>query len=223
MGGWGGEDHGVRHVLLVVLAGAAGGGCRVPAPPAPVVDAGAPEEAAADTAAPAPDDKYEWQTPTADRTALLRSKSMGGRCYLACTQGEARLWEGTGPCLVEKSDRRFVGPGCERTVAFIAAPQRGRPWSQTELMRVLRREALDYVVPGVALLPEEALKTSISWLQGCYAQPGQPPRYSASGTAVEYDMVNGESGTVELIPPPPPPEPEPAPVPLKAKKPKKRD
>ena len=91
----------------------------------------------------------------------------------------------TAECLAEKSDRKFLANDCIRTVVMIPAPDRAKAWRQVQVMRVYKKEKLDYPVVGIAALPDEKLiKGSKSWLKGCYGVPGDPPHYNADGSAV---------------------------------------
>ena len=72
-------------------------------------------------------------------------------------------------------------------------------WRAAQVMRVYKKDKLDYPVVGVAAMKEEKLmKGSASWLKGCYGIPGEAPHYTADGSAVEYEMINGKKGSVPL-------------------------
>jgi hypothetical protein len=176
----------------------------VPAPTSPAPDAGVLD-----------DDPKAWQSYSADGKATLRQRSVGGDCYSECTLGDGtRVFEGIGPCFSAKHERHFVSLDCERVVIIIPAPDRGKAWSTTEVMRVYARNQLDYSVPGSAVIAEKFTKTSTSWLKGCFGVPGDEPRYSADGLSVEYETVEGKKGSVPLVAPPKkvdPPRPPAAP------------
>ena len=83
---------------------------------------------------------------------------------------------------------------------IIPAPPRTQTWRQAQVMRVYKKEKLDYPVVGIAAMPNEKLtKTSPSWLKGCYGVAGDPPRYSADGSAVEYESIDGKKQRVPLV------------------------
>jgi hypothetical protein len=154
-----------------------------PAPPPPVED----------------DDDRSWQTYAFDGRTGLRETAAGERCLLTCTgEDGARLWEAMAPCQARKGERRFLAPDGERLVVLVAAPVRGKAWRATEVMRVYQRGELAYRVMGAAVLPERAMRSSISWLQGCFGAPGEPPRYAGDGLAVEYTTIAGVEGRVPL-------------------------
>jgi hypothetical protein len=84
---------------------------------------------------------------------------------------------------------------------MMPAPPRGAPWRTTQVMRVYKKDKLDYPVMGIAVMRdgEKRMKGSRSWLKGCYEVPGEPPRYSKDNASVEYDTIDGKSGKVPLI------------------------
>ena len=169
-----------------------------PAPPPP---SDQPPVAIDTPPAPSTDeDERAWVSYAGDGKTTLRQKSVGGQCYSECTTGDGkRVWEGVSPCLAEKFERRFVSVDCERVVVFNPAPNRGRAWSTTEVMRVYAKNRLDYSVSGSTVLPEKYMATSRSWLKGCLGIPGNEPRYAADALSVEYETVDGKSGAVPLV------------------------
>lgn len=204
------------NVLLFVLLSSAS--CSNKSTPQPVAVAPTPAPAPAPTAATKPpdpepdagvreDDPKAWQSYSADGKATLRQKSVGGDCYSECTLGDGtRVFEGVAPCFSAKHERHFVSLDCERVVVIVPAPDRGKDWSATEVMRVYARNQLEYSVPGSAVIPEKFIKTSTSWVKGCFGVPGNEPRYSADGLSVEYETVEGKKGSVPLVAPPKKPE-----------------
>jgi hypothetical protein len=131
---------------------------------------------------------------------VLRQRPLGQRCALECTRSDGTPgWETVRACLAIKSARRFVAPDCERFVALIAAPVRGKSWDSTEVMHVYARDQLEYTVMGAAVLPEKRMATSPTWLKGCFGAPGAEPRYSGDGLAVDYVMIDGTPGQVSLV------------------------
>jgi hypothetical protein len=142
-----------------------------------------------------------WVIHSGDGKATLRQKETApGKCYLTCTTGDGKeAWKSSGACMAEKAERKFMGKDCQRTIVFIPSPPRGKNWRQAVVMRVYKKEKLDYPVMGIAALPDERLmKGSTSWLKGCYGVDGEPPRYSSDGDAVEYDSIDGKSHSVPL-------------------------
>lgn len=145
---------------------------------------------------------FSWVIHSGDGSATLRQKPAApGKCYLSCNLGDAsEAWHATGECIGEKSERKFLANDCQRTVVMIPAPPRGKNWRQVVVMRVYKKDKLDYPVMGVAALPDEKLmKSSTSWLKGCYGNPGEPPRYSADGKSVDYDTIDGKTHSVPLF------------------------
>jgi hypothetical protein len=148
------------------------------------------------------DSKWAWVIHSGDGKATLRQKpSTPDRCYLECTSGDGSVaWKANAACLAEKADWKFMAPDCTRTVVLIPAPPRGKPWRASQVMRVYKKEKLDYQVMGIAVLKDEKLmKASPTWVKGCYGVPGDPPRYSADGLAIEYESIDGKRQTVPLI------------------------
>jgi hypothetical protein len=200
-----------RFVLAVGLAVA---GCEKTPPPQPPPQAQPPPDSPPPAATPpgpkadeaeAEEGPHNWVIHSGDGASTLRQKATAGdKCLLSCTKAdgaEAReVWKSLGPCMAEKNERKFLAGNCERTVVMIPAPPRGKSWRETVVMRVYRRDKLDYPVMGVAVLADERLmKTSTSWLKGCYGVPGEAPRYSSDGAAVEYDSIDGQSRSVPLL------------------------
>ena len=183
-----------------------------PAPPAPPVAAAAPApEVPGDADAGTNDDPRAWVTSSADGRSTLRQKSVGGECYAECRLGDGtQLWEGVGACMAARHERRFLANDCERVVVIIPAPDRGKSWASTEVMRVYARNKLEYAVQGLSVIPEKFMVTSTSWLKGCYGVPGEAPRYAADGLSVEYETIQGKAGSVPLVAPPKPAAPAPA-------------
>lgn len=172
-----------------------------PPPPPSSVPAETPKPA---EAPPAEDDEgpFAWVIHSADGKSTLRQKPAGpGRCALECTDADdKRVWASTTDCFGEKSDRKFLANDCVRTVVMIPAPLRTQAWRVAQVMRVYKKEKLDYPVVGIAALPDEKLsKTSPSWLKGCYGVAGDPPAYSADGSAVEYESIDGKKQRVPLV------------------------
>jgi hypothetical protein len=178
-----------------------------PSPEAEVKPDPPPAPAPSPKAAPKADEPEvdegpnNWVIHSGDGASTLRQTAAGspGKCALSCAQSGTELWKSLGPCLAEKSERKFLAKDCERTVVMIPAPPRGKSWRETVVMRVYKRDKLDYPVMGIAALADERLmKTSTSWLKGCYGLPGEAPRYSSDGEAVEYDTIDGKSHSVPL-------------------------
>ncbi len=143
-----------------------------------------------------------WVSHSGDGSATLRQKpGAPGNCFLECTLGSGETaWKAMAPCMAEKSDRRFVANDCSRTVVMIPAPPRSQKWRQAQVMRVYKKDKLDYPVVGIAALPDERLmKGSASWLRGCYGVLGDAPHYSSDGNAVEYDSIDNQHRSVPLI------------------------
>jgi hypothetical protein len=145
---------------------------------------------------------YGWVIHSGDGSATLRQKPTApGKCYVSCTLGDGKeAWHASGECMAEKSERKFLADDCQRTVVMIPAPPRGKSWRQAVVIRVYKKDKLDYQVMGVAAMPNEKLmKASTSWLKGCYGNPGEAPRYAADGKSVEYDTIDGKSSSVPLF------------------------
>ena len=108
-----------------------------------------------------------------------------------CTEGPERESFDTQPAAIERTIfRLFEVEG--RLLYDIS----GR---KVKVMRVYKKDKLDYPVMGIAALPDEKLmKSSQTWLKGCYGLAGEPPRYSQDNQAVEYDTIDGKSHSVPL-------------------------
>lgn len=176
---------------------------ETPKPPDPATvapDAGA---ARAEVAVDDPDESpLAWSIYSGDGKSKLKQKpGAPGKCWLECTGADgASVWSATGACFGEKSDRKFLANDCVRTVVMIPAPLRSKSWRQAEVMRVYKKDKLDYPVVGIAAMKDEKLmKGSRSWLKGCYGLPGDPPQYSSDGSAVEYESIDGKKSSVPLV------------------------
>jgi Tfp pilus assembly protein PilE len=178
-------------------------------PEGPTGAPGADPQAAGE--APA-DEADAWVSYSGDGKATLRQVSRAGQCTVECTVDGGRVaWTSQGSCLAARGERRFVAADCERTVVLVPAPDRGRDWAQTQVMRVYRQGKLEYAVSGSTVLDQKYMRTSPSWVKGCFGVPGAEPAYSADGLAVEYTTVDGRQGSVSLVREAPEPAPEPKP------------
>jgi type IV pilus assembly protein PilA len=158
-------------------------------------------QAPADAGPPSEDrDPHAWRTYSFDGKTGLEEAPAGDRCLLTCTLADgSRAWESVRPCQATRGERRFLAPDCERLVVLVPAPDRGKAWAATEVMRVYQRGELAYAVMGAAVMNEKAMRTSPTWLQGCFGAPGEEPRYAADGRAVEYTTLEGKPGRVSLV------------------------
>lgn len=148
------------------------------------------------------DSPFAWGVFSADGKSSLKQRPTAlGKCLLECLGPDGKtVWKATAKCFAEKADRKFLANDCVRTVVMIPAPLRTQSWRQAEVMRVYKKEKLDYPVFGIAAMNDEKLmKGSRSWLKGCYGVPGDPPRYSQDGSTVEYETIDGKKGSVPLI------------------------
>jgi len=200
---------GLKRWLIGVSLFALCAGCKKerPPPPPPSVPAETPNPppvpVAQEADAPVEDDEspYAWAIHSGDGKSTLKQRpGAPGKCYLDCVGPDgAKVWSASSECLAEKSDRKFLSNDCIRTVVMIPSPDRGKSWRQVQVMRVYKKEKLDYPVVGIAALPDEKLfKGSKSWLKGCYGVPGDPPHYNDDGSAVEYERIDGKKGSVPL-------------------------
>ncbi len=187
----------VRLQLLVFgLLAACSCGKKHRSPPAPKGEASKAEAPSATQG----EDVRVWVSSSGDGRTALRQDPAGDTCHAECTTGEGtKVWEGVAPCLGVKSERRFVAPDCERVVVINPAPSRDGDWSATEVMRVYTRNRLDHSVSGSSLMAEKDVGPSRSWLKGSADAPGQEPRYSANGRAVEFETADGRSHSVALV------------------------
>lgn len=154
-----------------------------------------------------------WTSYSNDGNTTLRQTSVNGQCSTECRLATGEVaWAKDGICIAKKGERRFVSPDCQRVVVLIPAPNRGRDWAQTKVMRVYSKGKLDYEVSGAAMLAEKYMRSSTSWLQGCYGAPGTEPQYSDDGLSVEYTMIDGHAGKVSLVAEAAPAEDDPPPA-----------
>jgi type II secretory pathway pseudopilin PulG len=146
------------------------------------------------------EDENSWVSYSNDGKTTLRQRASVGQCTVECqVEGSEPAWTTNGACLSVKGERRYVAPDCQRTVVLVPAPDRGKSWAQTTVMRVYAGGKLEYAVSGVTVLPEKYMQRSPSWLQGCFGVPGDEPHYSEDGRAVEYTTVDGKPGRVSLF------------------------
>jgi type IV pilus assembly protein PilA len=143
----------------------------------------------------------DWTQYSGDGKVMLRQRSQGDKCELQCLGvNGSKVWETVGPCIGAKTERRFVGPNCDRTVVLVPSPDRAKhKWGITPVVRYYTRGVLSKVQTGASLLPESQFRGSPSWLQGCYGVPGEEPRYSKDGLALEYTMINNQAVRVPLV------------------------
>jgi len=87
-------------------------------------------------------------------------------------------------------------------VVLIPAPDRGKAWSSTVVIRVYARNQLEYAVSGSTVVSEKRMRTSTSWLAGCYGVPGAEPAYASDGASVSYETIEGQPGSIPLVAPP---------------------
>lgn len=143
----------------------------------------------------------DWTQYSGDGKVMLRQHSQGDKCELQCVGVDgSRVWEIVGRCIGNKTERRFVGPNCERTVVLVPSPDRAsNKWGLAPVVRYYTRGILSKIQTGASLLPESQFRGSPSWLQGCYGVPGDEPRYSKDGLALEYTMINNQAVRVSLV------------------------
>jgi hypothetical protein len=141
-----------------------------------------------------------WSTASADGSLIVTSDEQQGLCRLTCEEavgGQAR-WSEPGPCLVKRTDLRFVGPDCERLVAITPRPDFRRPWQHAEVAVVLKRAQKDYAVNAGAVIKDYAtVERQQGWLRGHSRLEGAPPAYGTDGRVVE---LTTSEGRVEVIP-----------------------
>ncbi len=175
--------------------------------PLPRVQAGQPMAAVVEPVAAAPSESDvergpgDWTSYSADGQWRLKQRSNGNSCELQCTAGDgSQVWQRTGACVATQSERRFVGPKCERTVVLVPSPDRAQhQWAITPVVRSYTRGVLAKVQTGASLLPERQFRASPSWLQGCYGVPGEEPRYGRDGQSVEFTVINGQAVRIALV------------------------
>ncbi len=141
-----------------------------------------------------------WSTTSADGSLIVSSDEQQGLCRLTCEEARGGLsrWTEQGPCLVKRTDLRFVGPDCERIVAITPSPDFGRTWQHTEVAVVLKRARKDYAVNAGAVITDFAtVQRKQGWLRGHSSVEGASPTYGADGGVVE---LTTSEGRVEVIP-----------------------
>jgi len=165
-------------------------------------------------AEPAPeapaDDAYRdlrWTAVSENGTAVLaQTPDAAGKCRRVCTgAGNAAVWSADG-CIGKRIDLRFVSNDCEKVVVIHQLPEvsaDSRQWPQAEVVHVYKRGDKDYAVPAGGAVRDwkrvRSAGTTFYWLAGALGQPGTAPRYSAGGTAVEFDTVDGNHNSVSLV------------------------
>lgn len=188
-----------RAALFVVVLLMA---CRKPAPQEPAAPA-AFEVPVVDPSTE-PDDPKVWRVYSPDtHTSLSQALSTQGRCELTCQHEKEPqpAWRAVAvPCIGQKLDWRFVANDCERVVVIDPAPSKANGWRAAVVMRIYKRDKLDYQVTGPGVIRDERkVMNQPSWVQGSFGVPGEPPHYSADGAAVELTSVDGKAQRVPLV------------------------
>ncbi len=145
----------------------------------------------------------KWFAVSANSKAVVtHSGEPTGRCKVSCAVGEEEKWSGN-TCLAKKLDLRFVSNDCEKLVVMHQLPVQEKVWQATALIHIYRRGAPEYEVAagGVWKSPKSLKRTGSSfyWIAGALDQPGQAPRYSEDGTAVEFETLDGRRQRVSLL------------------------
>jgi hypothetical protein len=163
------------------------------------------------TPAADPVDPAVWETFSADSQAVLSQHHTGEACVLACRRNDAVVWERVGECQGGVADRHFVSNSCERSVTFHSKP----PGKDRRFITVFDRTALAWTVLDVALTKVPSALARGNVVAGLAGNDGAPPRYSADGAAVDFEVVDGTTQHVPLIAEP---KATPAPPPGKKKR-----
>ncbi len=157
-----------------------------------------------------------WTAVSNDSKAAVRQEAdLTFRCTATCTVGEEERWS-TSTCLGKRIDLRFVSDDCEKVVVLHQLPKVSGSRSAAEVALIYKRGVLEYAVQtGGVVRDESKLRsagTTFYWLAGALGIPGAPPRYTADGSGVEFDTIDGKRQTIPFVTPP---RPEPAQKPAK--------
>ena len=189
--------------LFVVLFALAG--CKKPAaPPPPPPEPEAPP--AAPAGPPGPDLRgLNWEVDNFDGTLRIQQRARAkDDCELQCIENatHAARWTVKG-CRATTLDLRFVSPDCTRLMVVYTLPS-ASAFRYAVLATVWTEEGKAWEVKGGALPIDTqrtiAAGTSFRWLKGVLDAPGERPRYSADGTAVEVESLDGKTHTLPFVP-----------------------
>ncbi len=190
-------------LLIAALWGLAG--CKKPAPPPPPPSA--PEPTPPPAAGPAGPDLrgLNWEVDNFDGSLRIQQRARAkDDCELQCIENATRTakWTVKG-CRGTTLDLRFVSPDCSRLMVVHTLPS-ASAFRYAVLATIWSEEGKAYEVKGGAL-PIETQKiaaagTSFRWLKGVLDAPGERPRYSADGNAVEVESLDGKTHALPFVP-----------------------
>ena len=197
-------------VVMALAACASLAACKgeKASPPPPPV---APHARAQPTAAPAPepDDPHRdlnWSTVSADASALLTQEHLGpDDCLRRCKDGPGgkEIWSARG-CIGNQLDLRFVANDCGKVVVLHPLPKARATqlWKRVMVAHVYERDQLAYAVAAGAVVRDwkqiRSAGNTFYWLAGAMDVPGPAPRYSADGTAVVIETIDGKQQSIPL-------------------------
>ena len=162
----------------------------------------APAPAAEPAGSPAPVDTAprRWVTASADGAAELVQEQTASGCRISCRLAGNQVWAVDGECQSELRDLRFVANDCVLSATFFGnpAPAAHRLFIQVYQLGLPQRAVLD-----LGLTRDAAALRAAHLISGMHGNPGAPPRYSATGDAVELSIIDGTETRVPLVPPAP--------------------
>src|SRR6185369_8809969 len=111
-------------------------------------------------------------------------------------------------CLGKRIDLRIIANDCSRAVILHQLPKAAGIPQKTVVGEVFARDKkgafkLDYGFNGGATVKDwskvKNAGSNFYWLSGTLGVPGNAPRYSADGKAVEFEVIDGKHQSIALI------------------------
>jgi hypothetical protein len=149
-------------------------------------------------------DDMTWLTVSADSQVTVEQKGAGkDKCTVVATRApNETLWTSTS-CLGSRLDLRFVANDGVRVVVLHPLPKSSKlEPRRAQVGHVYDRGQLAYAVnAGGAIRDWTKVKSAgaqFYWLKGVMGQPGEAPRYSADGMAVDLEAIDGTKHAIPL-------------------------
>lgn len=149
-------------------------------------------------------DDLNWTAVSPDnQVALIQTGDLRRRCVSECSRThEKRLLWRAEKCFGTRIDLRFISNDCEKVVVLHQLPRASGIPQQTVVGEVFKRDRRQYVInAGPTIRDWSKVRsggTTFYWLAGTLGMPGDPPRYSADGQAVELQTVDGTKHSIPL-------------------------
>jgi hypothetical protein len=150
---------------------------------------------------PLADEKPEssWSAFSADGRAEVRQgrvrEGRGSRCTTTSTvsasPGQREVMWKWDTCIATREQLIFVSPEGQRVIVIEPLPERLKgDWRGRDVVTLYEQGLrLKFLRAGAAVRSLDAQR----WVRGTAGLPGTPPKYSADGTAIEFETVEGRA------------------------------